>query len=479
MINNADVEYEVIENKVLRKIKPSKEEYVLVWNTFNYIKSIVTKYLEKHNVEAEVTLQGSIAKDTWLSGERDLDIFVLFSNRYDREYVKTKGFNILLEAAKEIGRYTLKYAEHPYVRVYVNNVEADIVPAMKIESPENLLTAVDRTPFHTKYVIQHLNEYLRDQVRLLKKFMKNIGVYGAEVKVKGFSGYLCELLVIKYGSFRNVLKEAVNWKPPVYINTLHKPREELKNIYRILRKRYSDSVMFVPDPVDPRRNVAAAVSLKSLAIFSTASYCYLRKPAIEYFIPPKTSLSTLLEEAIHSLKNRCIVFLVFNIHKKLPPENIWGELERLANRLIKIVELYDFRHIYYSTWSDEEKFAVIGIELTSCTLEDYKYHSGPPYNAGERVIKFISKHYNSSPSGPWIDDKGLLKVLTRRKYRYIHDLLVDKASEYLVAPDFKNIKPIIVSGESLTKLNIREKGFLEWFAKFVLRKPVWMKKCMN
>ena len=31
--------------------------------------------------------------------------------------------------------------------------------------------------------------------------MQGIGVYGAEIKVGGFSGYLCELLVMKYGGF--------------------------------------------------------------------------------------------------------------------------------------------------------------------------------------------------------------------------------------------------------------------------------------
>jgi tRNA nucleotidyltransferase (CCA-adding enzyme) len=44
------------------------------------------------------------------------------------------------------------------------------------------------------------------EVRLLKKFMKGTGVYGAEIKIGGFSGYLCELLILKYRSFAQTIE---------------------------------------------------------------------------------------------------------------------------------------------------------------------------------------------------------------------------------------------------------------------------------
>ena len=38
--------------------------------------------------------------------------------------------------------------------------------------------------------------------------------HGSEFKVGGFAGYLCELLIIHYGTFLNVLKYAADeWKP--------------------------------------------------------------------------------------------------------------------------------------------------------------------------------------------------------------------------------------------------------------------------
>jgi len=51
----------------------------------------------------------------------------------------------------------------------------------------------------------------------LKQFMKGIGVYGSELRRRGFSGYLTELLVINYGSFLGVLKEASSIPDIVHI----------------------------------------------------------------------------------------------------------------------------------------------------------------------------------------------------------------------------------------------------------------------
>ncbi len=41
---------------------------------------------------------------------------------------------------------------------------------------------------------------------MFKKFVKAAGVYGAEVKIQGFSGYVCEVLTLKFGSFLETLR---------------------------------------------------------------------------------------------------------------------------------------------------------------------------------------------------------------------------------------------------------------------------------
>lgn len=467
-----------IEEEVLKRIKPRKEEYDIVWYTYRKIESIIKEVLEKYDVKAEVSLQGSIKKDTWISGERDLDIFVLFPKEWSREELEHRGFRILLEVAKSIGRYSINYAEHPYIRVFLNGIKADIVPAFKIDRIDRIKSAVDRTPFHTEYIIKNLPPDKRDDVRLLKKFMRAIGVYGAEVKVKGFSGYLVELLIITYNGFRNVLKHASKWRPPVYINTLGLKKREFHKLINMLKRKYPNSVMYAPDPVDPERNVAAAVSLRSLATFSLAASCYLRNPSVIFFFPTKTRIEFNELANIVNQSNRCIIFMAFGLHRVLPPDVIWGEMDRIMDRFIKIASNFDFRLIYSSRWSDEERFCIIGFEFEDCSLKEYRFHGGPPFHSYERVIGFIRKHYKESYAGPWVDNSGHLHVLIKRKYKTIYDLILDRVNEYLVAPDFRNNPPILLSIEGLYRLYSMNKGFREWLVDFVLRKPAWMENCI-
>lgn len=465
-----------VEEEVLERIRPLREERERVLEVYLSIKNALEEVLRENSVEAEVTLQGSFAKDTWISGERDLDVFVLFPSSWSIEELKTRGFTLILEAAKRIGEYSVNYAEHPYVVVRVGEVEADVIPAYKIYNLSEVRTAVDRTVFHTNYINSVIKPHQRDEVRLLKKFMKAIGVYGAEVKVRGFSGYLCELLILTYGSFRGVLEEARNWRPQVIVNTLGLTNRELEEKLVVLRKKYRNSVMIAPDPVDWRRNAAASVSLKSLSTFSLAAQCYLKNPSLSFFF--KEHLEASFNELVEAAEDRCMLFLVFNLNKTLPSEALWGEIHRVRDRLCKLAENFEFKVIYSDAWSNEESIAVIGIEAVECNLSKYRFSIGPRYTSIERVENFIRKHLDSA-SGPWISSSGRLLALSRRKYEVLKDLLESRVSEYIVAPDFKILKPVISEINELEPIYNSVKGFREWLAEFVLRKHAWMMSCIQ
>ena len=114
---------------------------------------------------------------------------------------------------------------------------------LKIDSTEHLISAVDRTPFHTRYVKEHLKEDQKNDVRLLKQFMKGIGTYGAEARTRGFSGYLLELLVLRYGTFKDVISAMAGWTNGTVLS-----------LERAGAKRFNDPLVFF-DPVDPSRNI--------------------------------------------------------------------------------------------------------------------------------------------------------------------------------------------------------------------------------
>lgn len=368
----------------------------------------------------------------------------------------------------------MRYAEHPYVRVRLGEVEADIVAGLKLDTPTLAKTAVDRTPFHTLFINKTLSSEQRDHVRLLKKFMKSIGVYGAEVKTRGFSGYAVELLIVAYGGFREVLKAASEWRPPVVVNTIGDKltRELLKK----LRDKYPDSLVYMPDPVDYLRNVTASVNARSLFTFIIASQCYLSNPSVSFFREP---VAPRVEELLEKTRNRCIVFLEYYLKEPLPPDVVWGEAWRVASTAPRVLGGFDIRVLDYSAWSNEKDIVVIALELESCQLPLFKLYSGPCLgHEGDRIHGFIKKHLGRG-FGPWIDYKGCMESLDPRREVNVLEVISERWSEFTVSPHLKTIKPVVelLNEEVFKKLS--DLGATRWLRDFILKKPSWMEYCTS
>ena len=191
--------------EVLEKIKPSERERAIVNAVTREIVEIAEEEIEKKDATATPRLVGSIAKDTYLSGDHDVDLFLAFPLEVPLEELKKIGLELGRSIGERLGGYEVAYAEHPYVRALYKGFEVDIVPCYNVKSWKDVKTAVDRSLLHTEWVIKNINGR-NDEVRLLKKFLKGINAYGSEVYVRGFSGYLTELLIIKYGSFMSLLE---------------------------------------------------------------------------------------------------------------------------------------------------------------------------------------------------------------------------------------------------------------------------------
>jgi tRNA nucleotidyltransferase (CCA-adding enzyme) len=201
---------EKISQKVLEEITPDAEKRREILALAEKLRKKVETAIRKRKIRASVRVEGSVAKDTWISREPDIDIFVQLPATLSREKFGKTALEIAREAtvgSKQVERF----AEHPYLEAFVDNIRVNIVPCYKVRKGR-WKSATDRTPYHTDYVKPLLNKKLRGEVRLLKPFRKGIGVYGAEIKVGGFSGYLCELLVLNYKSFADVLKAFADFK---------------------------------------------------------------------------------------------------------------------------------------------------------------------------------------------------------------------------------------------------------------------------
>ncbi len=433
-----------------RLFTPSEEEERLVHGEATYMRGLVQRGLEArgaHGIAVEVG--GSVAKGTWLPGQRDIDLFVVVPKGYPRRFVERDVVDMVIDIAAENGiEWTLRYADHPYVTLLHGNFEVDVVPCYKVERGERPITAADRSPLHTRYVASRLSNDQRADVRVLKAFLRGIGVYGAEIKVEGFSGYLAELLIIRYGTFIDLLGRASReWKPyDIYIDVegAHSPEE--------LRRRFR-APMVVVDPVDPGRNVASAVSEQALGIFVFAARNFLRDPTIEYFKPddevgtPYFEVPTLVVEMRYPQGE--------------PPDVVWGAIKRAANIIAKKLEECEFRVYHYTAWTDEATMIYLAFTLENDVMPEYQLHEGPPVYS-EASDRFVEKYLAlADVVGPYIH-MGRWYVIRRRRHRHAVDcarhVAVNAVQPFLV----KLVKDIYV-----TRSPIREIGWFFW------KRPGW------
>ncbi len=391
-----------LEEEVLERIRPSRGQVLVLSRLYSGIRGVLEGCVKHRGLDAVIEPVGSYAKGTMLSDKWEIDVFILFRGVSD-EWITRHAERLLLECLSPRYPVVLKYSQHPYVTVSLMGLEADVVPAILVDRPRRRGLGVERTPFHTRYVASRLSDCQRDDVRLLKSFLKGIGVYGAEQRVRGFSGYLAELLVIAYGSFRRVLEEASRWRPPVYVDP-----EGSGDLGR-LRRRYPESPLIVVDPVDPERNAAAAVSMRSLAVFVEAARLYLESPSRSFFHAFPLTPGPGVDYAVIRVECRA----PYHVE---PPENVWGKLRRAASRLEGFLRSHGFKPVYSVVDTDEASTATIEVAVEALNLPPFEYVEGPyPWDPGGRPEKFIAARL-SRGEPVWVAESGRLAGLRRRRY---------------------------------------------------------------
>ena len=433
-------DYQKVIVKILKKIKPTKKEEI---KDQEFIKNFVGKLDKLTPTEINVKLAGSMAKGTSLKEDKDFDVFLLFPKTYSVTELTKYGLQWAKKAVKG-NRYEIAYAQHPYLRAWIEGNEVDIVPSYNIKTISERMTAVDRSPLHTGYVNNNLNDKKKDGVRLLKQFLKGIGIYGAEGKIQGFSGYLCELLIIKYKSFLNLLDEASNWKGIPVID-IEKNRGATE-----LTGKFPDAAMIFMDPVDEHRNVAAAVSKTSLSLFIYSGRRFLKKSSTRFFFPVMKKFDKKWMQ--RQIKNRNTLILGFEFEKPTIVDDIlWPQLYKFASKVSKIAAENDFSVLDSDvTVDNKNNKCTIIFEFEIFELPKIKRVIGPPLWLEKEVYSFMKKHKVTEPI--WFSGDKILSLATRRQVR-VEDLLkeiIRKAEIYGVPPDIKKA----VKTKSFKMLNV-------------------------
>ncbi|MDO5836074.1 MAG: CCA tRNA nucleotidyltransferase [Methanobacterium sp.] len=388
---------------ILNDIEPSQDEERTVHDLSLKLMEIINTTAQKSGIDAEAVLLGSVAKNTWISSgdkeDLDIDIFIKFPLNTSLDDLKSKGLELAKKCIETMqGTHEERYASHPYLTGYIGGYTVDFVPCYDIKDSSELKSAVDRTLLHTQYILSTLNPNQAREVRLLKRFMKMVGTYGSEFKVGGFSGYLCELLVIYYGSFLEVLKGASEeWKPGYKIDLMNYGTAH----------HFKDPLVVV-DPTDGKRNVSAALTLQKMSEFCIAANNYLKNPKKSYFYPKTIQCNR--EGLRDEFKNRKTHPILLDFPAPdIPADALHPQIQKTEKSLQKILENEDFRVLGSDYWTDDHTTGVILLEMDTWHLTPFKIHSGPKVWDHRNSARFLDKHPES-----WINGEQWLTLIPRQ-----------------------------------------------------------------
>jgi tRNA nucleotidyltransferase (CCA-adding enzyme) len=456
--------------EVLGRVAPSTEERKKVRTATELARTRIRDELEEGGLAVPVEVGGSVAKDTWLSGDVDIDLFMLFPPSMSKKELGRIGLDVAKKAFKGY-RQRERYAEHAYLETWVEDVRANIVPCYATVKGR-WLSAADRSPYHTRYVVEKLEaRHLMDDIRVFKRFVKGIDAYGAEIRVGGLSGYLCELLVLHYGSFEETLKAASGWRFREVIDpeNLHQGRsDEARMLF--------PECLIVVDPVDTNRNVAAAVSKDSLSGLIVAAKLCLSSPSLLFFYPDEVQgPQRPLDEALSKL-SYSLVALELRAGEEVP-DILWGELHKTRGALRRLLESNGFVVMQSDVWSDEKGSSVMVFGLEALELSMSRKHLGPPGDM-KGVESFLTKHANDADVGPWVED-GRWTVGLRTRSAYAPALLREELSSGAdnvgVA---KGLAQALASSKILVGSEVlglaSKKGFREFLAEFIKGRNRWL-----
>jgi tRNA nucleotidyltransferase (CCA-adding enzyme) len=404
-----------VEEEVLARVRPTKEQDERIAKVSHDLIERVRQVALYFKLEVEPFGAGSVAKNTYLK-DPDIDIFMLFPVDTPQEVVSGKGLDI----ARSIIDGEERYAQHPYLRGTYEGFQVDLVPAYKLPDTKVLQTAVDRTPFHVEFVNRYLRPEQRDQVRLLKQFLKGIGTYGAEEATQGFSGYLVELLVMRFGSFAGALRGLLEMPPgrPIDLFSML-PEAERPAAAEVAT--FTDPMVLV-DPVDPKRNVASPVSAQSLGVTVQAAREYLEGPSLAFFFPPGPEVLPLPRlKGLLEVRETTLVGLRFGLFHE-NADVVHGQLRKAVRAISRLCNREGFAVLH----ADHRVLAdgcLILLELEVAHLPALQVHHGPRVGEGNDA-EFLSKWARDERTlaGPYVED-GQWRVDILRPHASVGDLL--------------------------------------------------------
>ena len=408
-----------------RMIEKSKKQIAEL--AFKLVKKEIEKFPEVTGLE----FGGSFAKGTWLSKDADVDIFIRFKKSTSEEKFEKIAKKIGFESLKKYSPY-VRYSEHPYVEAKIKNTKINVVPFYDVKIGE-WKSAADRSPFHTKFMKKSLTPKMRNEVRILKTFLKSNRIYGAEIAKQGFSGYVSEVLILNFGSFENVIKSISGIKEHQIIGKTS--------------KKFGTSIVII-DPIDKNRNLAAAISDENLGKFILVSRAFKEKPTPGFFKNQKSIISKKHWE------NLLVIKFDFKIRS---PDIIWGQIKRATSSLATQLELGGFDVLRSKPHTDQQKEVYLFFLLESTKISKIYPKNGPEFFRADSSKSFISKNLLNTEL-MWIGNNKKIMSLEKRKHTEAVKFMTEFLKKNLLTDipkglqsDFKRGFKVSVGNKNLSK----------------------------
>ena len=379
---------EAILERVAERVTPAADERERLTAAVEELTDRAEAAIDDRDIDADVLQVGSTARGTWLAGERDIDLFVRFSPELPRADLERLGLQIghavLPEGHEE-------YAEHPYVNGEYDSFAVDLVPCYRVDSAREIRSAVDRTPFHTRYLEARLDDDLARDVRCCKQFCTAIGTYGSDLRTEGLSGYLVELLVLEYGGFEPLCRAVVDWEPPVTLDPEGHAECD-----------FADPLTVV-DPTDPERNVASVLSAENVARLQHYARDLLADPREELFVQPEDD-EVDAEDIRRFFETRATTALAVVFETPdIVEDQLYPQLRKSLAGIERGLEAGGFSVLRSTTFADDTR-SVLLFELSVSTRPAVERHEGPPLSVREHARGFFETYVDDeSVFGPFLD----------------------------------------------------------------------------
>lgn len=357
-------------DELLKEITPTKEDDVL--KQVNAFLADAEKEAKKLKIRAMPVLGGSFAKNTWLKGDYDVDIFFAFDLKY-----KDTDLSEMLSRILAKFKPLRIHGSRDYFQIR-NGMCLEIIPVLNIKKAADAQNVTDFSLWHVDWTNKK-GKKLKNDIRIAKKFCKAQRVYGAESYIRGFSGHVLDILVIHYGGFLQLLKAATKWTPKVIIDTenYHKGKA-----LQFINKSKTESALLVVDPVQPGRNASAAISQEQFDKFVKSATQFIKNPSQEFFIKKP------IDENLLRKKGTLLKIFITPVEGV---ENVIGVKMLKAGQFLQ-KKLEDFEVVLTEWEWDKKNPAVWHYVVRKKELPAETTFEGPPLKFKEHCDRFKKAH---------------------------------------------------------------------------------------